>query len=413
MHFHAQFTALNTSRSVKTRRLANAEENTELTKTAKLAQELKLLYKNQVSDRFCYNRKKNIITGQYKGVDGFEDDFLRLFENAEIIKTDEDDEVIRCICNIYKDEGLMIQCEKCFVWQHCDCVGVDGKVEKYLCEQCSGDPCSSRPHYANPECQYYLTMLLGDLQIKLGDCVYLRREDASLAFTEGVQSQILPQGMESGDAAARDSLRNKKTQLLDIFRVERLWKDEQNKKWVFGHHYLRPHETYHEASRKFFSNEIFQLTAKDGLRDLRRRTYTYVNIVWIKQLIFFYKISKIKYPVCTKKYAFEHFDKRRNPKRTFWLPHTVPSAYCKKSEKATEKKLKKSDGNQKEKKRGTSKDIDTRLEESPESREQKRTRLNELLLQLLSAMPCKQTVDLSYLLEGGLGKRIRRKAILS
>lgn len=33
-------------------------------------------------------------------------------------KTDEDDEVIRCICNIYKDEGLMIQCEKCLV---CTC----------------------------------------------------------------------------------------------------------------------------------------------------------------------------------------------------------------------------------------------------------------------------------------------------
>lgn len=26
-----------------------------------------------------------------------------------------DDDVIRCICGMYKDEGLMIQCEKCMV----------------------------------------------------------------------------------------------------------------------------------------------------------------------------------------------------------------------------------------------------------------------------------------------------------
>ncbi|GFW22366.1 histone-lysine N-methyltransferase ASH1L [Trichonephila clavipes] len=108
-------------------------------------------------------------------------------------KTDEDDEVIRCICNIYKDEG---------------------------------------------------------------DCVYLRREEASQATNESVQGQILAQGLESGDAAARDSLRSKKAQLMDIFRVERLWKDEQNNKFAFGHHYLRPHETYHEPSRKFFANEV-------------------------------------------------------------------------------------------------------------------------------------------------------------
>ena len=28
---------------------------------------------------------------------------------------DKDDDIIRCICGMYKDEGLMIQCEKCMV----------------------------------------------------------------------------------------------------------------------------------------------------------------------------------------------------------------------------------------------------------------------------------------------------------
>lgn len=29
--------------------------------------------------------------------------------------SNKDDDIIRCICGMYKDEGLMIQCEKCMV----------------------------------------------------------------------------------------------------------------------------------------------------------------------------------------------------------------------------------------------------------------------------------------------------------
>ena len=32
-------------------------------------------------------------------------------------EADEEDEIIRCVCNIFRDEGLMIQCEKCEVSQ--------------------------------------------------------------------------------------------------------------------------------------------------------------------------------------------------------------------------------------------------------------------------------------------------------
>ncbi|XP_054713752.1 serine-rich adhesin for platelets-like [Uloborus diversus] len=524
--FLTQFTALNTSRSVKTRRLAIAEENTELTKTARLAQVFKDIFKAVTSSKGedgnvlatpffqlptkrrnsdYYNKikfpidfsmiEKNIITGHYASVEAFEDDFLRLFENAEEFygrtsefglkishlrksyeaaktdamilfedilgeaissvflssktddKSDEDDEVIRCICNIYKDEGLMIQCEKCLVWQHCDCVGVDGKVEKYLCEQCSGLELSKevlmipRPHYATPDCQYYITLLKDELQIKQGDCVYLRyEEEEGSSSCEKVQDQILAQGMENGDAAARESLRGEKTEQLDIFRVERLWKDEENKKYAFGHHYLRPHETYHEPSRKFFPNEVFRVPLYEIISfdsiighccvlDLptyckgRPKGYKEEDIYICEYRVdktahMFYKISKIKYPVCTKKYAFDHFDKKLNPKRTF-VPHTVPSAYQKKvaSDRGScaERKSSKSDLNQKDEKKKKSpvKEIDTRLEETPESREKKRTHLNKFLLKLLSQMPCKQTVDLSYLLDGSLGKRIRRKTNLS
>nr|BAG65610.1 unnamed protein product [Homo sapiens] len=56
----------------------------------------------------------------------------------------------------------MIQCDKCMVWQHCDCMGVNSDVEHYLCEQCDPRPVDRevpmipRPHYAQPGC--YLTL---------------------------------------------------------------------------------------------------------------------------------------------------------------------------------------------------------------------------------------------------------------
>ncbi|KAJ1734460.1 SET domain-containing protein 3 [Coemansia biformis] len=52
---------------------------------------------------------------------------------------DEDQGVIRCICNIDDDDGFTIQCENCLVWQHAVCVDVeqDNVPDEYLCEKCN------------------------------------------------------------------------------------------------------------------------------------------------------------------------------------------------------------------------------------------------------------------------------------
>ncbi|KAJ2799015.1 SET domain-containing protein 3 [Coemansia guatemalensis] len=52
---------------------------------------------------------------------------------------DEDQGVIRCICDIDDDDGFTIQCENCLVWQHAVCVGVeqDNVPDEYLCEKCN------------------------------------------------------------------------------------------------------------------------------------------------------------------------------------------------------------------------------------------------------------------------------------
>ena len=52
---------------------------------------------------------------------------------------DEDEDVIRCLCNDAEDNGFMIQCEQCLTWQHSECVGLTENTvpPKYLCYICS------------------------------------------------------------------------------------------------------------------------------------------------------------------------------------------------------------------------------------------------------------------------------------
>lgn len=53
---------------------------------------------------------------------------------------DEDgDDEIRCICDKNVDRGLMIQCDKCLIWQHGSCLGFklkDDVPEHWFCERC-------------------------------------------------------------------------------------------------------------------------------------------------------------------------------------------------------------------------------------------------------------------------------------
>ncbi|XP_054373640.1 histone-lysine N-methyltransferase ASH1L-like [Molothrus ater] len=111
-----QFSALQTSRSVRTRRLAAAEENLEVARAARLAQIFKeicdsiIAYKGEDSSRQALAapllnlppKKKNadyyekisdpldlatiekqILTGYYKTVEAFDGDMLKVFRNAE------------------------------------------------------------------------------------------------------------------------------------------------------------------------------------------------------------------------------------------------------------------------------------------------------------------------------------------
>ncbi|XP_053856983.1 histone-lysine N-methyltransferase ASH1L isoform X3 [Vidua macroura] len=464
--------------------------------------------------------EKQILTGYYKTVEAFDGDMLKVFRNAEkyygrksptgrdvcrlrkayysarheaSAQIDEivgetaseadssetsvcdkdnghekDEDVIRCICGLYKDEGLMIQCEKCMVWQHCDCMGVTSDVEHYLCEQCEPRavnrevPMIPRPHYAQPGCVYYICLLRDDLLLRQGDCVYLMRD-----------SRRTPDGHPVRQSYRLLSHINRDK--LDIFRIEKLWKNEKEERFAFGHHYFRPHETHHSPSRKFYHNELFRvplyeiipLEAVVGtccVLDL----YTYCKgrpkgvkeqDVYIcdyrldKSAHLFYKIHRNRYPVCTKPYAFDHFPKKLTPKRDF-SPHYVPDNYKRNggrsSWKSDRSKPQIKDLNQEEdslplmeevlgapeqapgelpspeepdkepvpsescetEKKGDENPSDTRPLCSPEERRHlQRERLNQILLNLLEKIPGKNAIDVTYLLEEGSGRKLRRRTL--
>ncbi|KAM7028848.1 histone-lysine N-methyltransferase ASH1L isoform 2-T2 [Acridotheres tristis] len=549
--FMTQFSALQTSRSVRTRRLAAAEENLEVARAARLAQIFKEIcdsiiaykdssrqalaapllnlppkkknadYYEKISDPLdLATIEKQILTGYYKTVEAFDGDMLKVFRNAEkyygrksptgrdvcrlrkayynarheaSAQIDEivgetaseadssetsvcdkdnghekDEDVIRCICGLYKDEGLMIQCEKCMVWQHCDCMGVNSDVEHYLCEQCEPRavnrevPMIPRPHYAQPGCVYYICLLRDDLLLRQGDCVYLMRD-----------SRRTPDGHPVRQSYRLLSHINRDK--LDIFRIEKLWKNDKEERFAFGHHYFRPHETHHSPSRKFYHNELFRvplyeiipLEAVVGtccVLDL----YTYCKgrpkgvkeqDVYIcdyrldKSAHLFYKIHRNRYPVCTKPYAFDHFPKKLTPKRDF-SPHYVPDNYKRNggrsSWKSDRSKPQIKDLNQEEDslplmeevlgapeqapgelpspeepdkepvpsenceadKKGDENPSDTRPLCSPEERRHlQRERLNQILLNLLEKIPGKNAIDVTYLLEEGSGRKLRRRTL--
>ncbi|CAH1407080.1 unnamed protein product [Nezara viridula] len=497
--FLTQLTALSCPRSIRTRRLAQAQENPEMTKTARLACIFKNLYTEVVnakdekgeslstpfmnlpSKKKCadyYTRiqnpldltmiESNITTGVYKTVESFDDDMMTVFKNAvrwhgrttdlgiaaarlrkiynlaklgilesieEILGTSpppsfippkqdpgaEEEDVIRCICGLFRDEGVMIQCERCLVWQHSWCVRANTSADEYLCERCSPRsvdlevPAQPEHQDNNSDQVNYITLLRGELQLKQGDTVYVLRDIVN------EESKTVPK-----EKHTYKTIKNWKYTDCDIFRIERLWKDSKGDRFAFGHHYLRPHETFHEPTRRFFPNELMRVPLYEVVpvdlvmghcTVLDLNTYckgrpigsspqhTYICEYRVdKNARIFAKIPKPKSSnICTKSYAFETYDVRLKPQRNY-APHGLVKGVNLNRGRGC-----KSANNEE----ASASTLPQLPEESPQEedpvakREKQKTRLNGFLLKLLARLPSKAPLDLSYLLEPG--RRQRKK----
>ncbi|XP_011869561.1 PREDICTED: histone-lysine N-methyltransferase ash1 [Vollenhovia emeryi] len=499
--FFSQLTALtNTNaRTVRTRRLAQAQDDPQVHKTAKLAKVLKDLYtivttandengqllcipfmtlppKRKLSDYYekifepidLITIEHGISTGHYKTAEHFDQDMIRLFDNnvrffgrtseigiaaARLRKlylgskpdfvdaiteatgtppsqgflpprgsTAGEEDVIRCICGLHRDEGLMIQCERCLVWQHCDCVKADTSVDSYLCERCQPREVDLEIPLEGEEEEegkrHYVTLMRGNLQLRQGDTVYVLRDTPDKHTYKTIQKPDYEQ--------------------MDIFRIERLWKNLEGERFVFGHHYLRPHETYHEPTRKFYVNEVvcaplYEAVPCDLVAErcwvLDPHTFckgrpvgstpqhTYVCEYRVDRAArLFTKVARARHTVCTKPYAFETFPQRIKHYRTY-LPHSLDGIKLSKDKKKSNtqeidgnQKLESNDnvkahgkehkyGNRTRRKSGESLTVAPPAT-SYAQREEQRKRLNSILLNLLQRMPNKKDpLDLSFLLE--------------
>ncbi|KAF6207622.1 hypothetical protein GE061_016069, partial [Apolygus lucorum] len=512
--FMTQLNALNCPRSMRTRRLALAEDNPEMTKAARLACLFKDLYAEVTSAKdesgellsshfatlpskrkfpLYYQRiqkpidfttiEQNIVTGEYKTVEAFDEDMNALFKNnirwygrtsdlgisatrlrkiynlakldilpkleellgetppasfipAQDDPSGEEEDVIHCICGIFRDEGLMIQCERCLVWQHCYCVNANSNVENYLCERCSPREVDyeipSQEEPPAPNQSNYITLLRGDMQLKQGDTVYVLRDIVDEESTE------VPKAKHT-----YKTIKNWKYSDCDIFKIERLWKDEKGKRFAFGHHYLRPHETFHEPTRKFFPNELMRVPLYEVVPvelvmgqcyvlDLKTfckgrpigsdPDHLYVCEYRVDKFArMFAKIPKPKHSnVCTKSYAFETFDVKLKPQRTY-APHGMTKEEIAKASAGTGSQPQKQNVSRGRGGRTAQHQVDEVSQAQAVSssakavkpkpilkREDRRERLNKLTLRLLAKLPSKQSpLDLSYLLEPG--RRQRKK----
>lgn len=288
----------------------------------------------------AYTKKKETCLDRFISILG-NDTTLKTFcpkklNQLQLLNVDPNEDIIRCICGLFIDEGVMIQCSKCLVWQHTQCTGADTSIENYLCEKCEDRLVNldiALDEYNMKGLQCFMSLMRGDLQVRQTDTVYVLRD--------------IP--IEKDNAKSTSPIRKHTYKTIghidygecDIFRIEQLWKDAEGKRFAYGHHYLRPHETYHEPTRKFYQNEVVRVPlyeevpiemimgrcwVLDPTTFCKGRPVDSIeDHVYICELRVdkaarsFAKISKNQYPVCQKSYAFQKFEQKLKISRNYMV----------------------------------------------------------------------------------------------
>ena len=95
------------------------------------------------------------------------------------------------------------------------------------------------------------------LQIKVGDCVYIYRQNSE------VSSEGSTNFLQTMKDAASNAINSRKESFdrrhCIIIRIQNLAiVKSTNQRLLYGHHYIWPSETFHEPSRKFYQNEVLR-----------------------------------------------------------------------------------------------------------------------------------------------------------
>lgn len=247
--------------------------------------------------------------------------------NQLIYNVDPKEDIIRCICGLFTEGNVIIQCSNCSVWQHTECTGADGNVGKYLCEICDNRTAEKEiplNEYTVENQQCYLTLMRGDFQVRQSDTVYILRDIPLTANNESFSHS-------SPEKYSYKTIGKFEYNECDIFRVEQLWKDDRGNRFVYGHHYFRPNETYHKPAQKFHRNELVRvpLYEKLPIELIMGRCWVLSSTAFCKgrpadseelhvymcdyrvdkTARIFTKIAK-QIPICTKSFAFHKFERK-------------------------------------------------------------------------------------------------------
>lgn len=294
--------------------------------TLKLEENYKTTFGDDKSESSCGSGTKNSVNENASDT-----------ENNQLILPTED--IIRCICGLYKDEGLMIQCARCMVWQHTECTKADINADNYHCERCE-------PRLVNREIpleeftedgfRYYLSLMRGDLHIRQSDTVYVLRDIP----VKDANGKVVPSKKHTYETIGQIDFSE-----CDIFRVERLWKNNDGKRFIFGHHFLRPHETFHEPTRRFYPNEVVRVPlyevvpielvigrcwvldrttfCKGRPMECRNEEHCYICELRVDKSARFFSKAKVNYPTCTKNYAFRKFPEKLKITKTYAVSNEI------------------------------------------------------------------------------------------
>ncbi|CAG9760849.1 unnamed protein product [Ceutorhynchus assimilis] len=94
---------------------------------------------SQSNDDDNFSDVSDMSDGKRDTEDGEEGEETDTAPESEDVKNDEHygDYVTRCICRFVHDDGYMVECDKCKVWQHVQCVVKNRQIpDEYLCELC-------------------------------------------------------------------------------------------------------------------------------------------------------------------------------------------------------------------------------------------------------------------------------------